>query len=77
MTPPDIRALRQALGLSVAGFGRAFGVTRDYVGKLERGQRQPSATFLALCHLAERVPAAAELLREWGAPKRRGRVPKG
>ena len=39
MSPSEFRAIRLALGLTQADFADAVGVTRTYVGLLERGQK--------------------------------------
>lgn len=55
----NVRLLRVAKGLSQDDLGLAAGVERAYIGYLERGQKNPTATTLeklatALeCHVAE------------------------
>lgn len=56
MTSPDIRAARQALGLSLQGLARALGMTqRQTIRRYEDGTRIPSGLYLtALALLLER-----------------------
>ena len=55
--------LRQESGLTLDQLADRTGLTRDYLGTLERGDRDPTATTLQ--KLAEPLGvSAAELLRE-------------
>lgn len=67
-TPPDglgemLRTAREELGLSQGQVAAAVGVRPDYVSKLERGLRCPSALVAdALAVLLDLDAAATELL---------------
>lgn len=62
----NVRAIRQARGLSQEQFADAIGVHRTYVGGIERGER--NLTLQSVEHLAEgaRVPVL-DLFRDAGA----------
>lgn len=58
----NLRAYRQAQGLSQEAFAEAVGVHRTYMGGLERGER--NITLKGLEQIAERVGVdPVELLR--------------
>lgn len=58
MTCEDLKSIRKALGLSQADFATAIGVSRDYVGRMERGVDLISVrTMAAIRQLAP--PAAS------------------
>lgn len=48
MTPEDLRARREALGLTQAQWAEWLGVGKVYVSQLEHGARRPSATLVRL-----------------------------
>lgn len=56
----NLRALRQALGLSQEAFADVAGVHRTYMGGLERGER--NLTLQSLEQLAERIGVDPEEL---------------
>ena len=64
MTGPELRARREALKLSQADFAALIGVSRDFLGQMERGVRKPSPrTLLAIQqHARGSVGERAELL---------------
>jgi len=53
-TPEQIKDFRKRLNLYQKDFGALLGVTREYVGYLERGVRRPSRTLKALLNCLER-----------------------
>lgn len=56
----NLRAHRQALGLSQEAFADVAGVHRTYMGGLERGER--NLTLQSLEQLAERIGVSPEEL---------------
>ena len=56
VTAVDVRALREHLGMSQAGFARRFGFGLAAVRSWERGATTPSGEALALLNLIERNP---------------------
>lgn len=55
ITPEEIRALRQALGLTQVAFAELVGVTSNHCAKWERGERTPSEPAARLMRMiAER-----------------------
>ena len=61
----DVRAIRERLGLSQAGFARMFGFSVGSVRNWEQGHRQPEGPARALLKVIEHRPEAVlEALRE-------------
>jgi putative transcriptional regulator len=58
-TPDKIRALREREAVSQTVFARYCNITKDYVSKLERGEKKPSGALLKLLSLVERKGLAA------------------
>lgn len=58
-TPEKIRALREREAVSQTVFARYCNITKDYVSKLERGEKKPSGALLKLLSLVERKGLAA------------------
>lgn len=52
MAPEDIRALREAEGLSQAVLARVLNVTTNAVSQWERGEKRPTGSALKLLALA-------------------------
>ena len=70
----NLRAFRQARGLSQEAFAEVVGVHRTYMGGLERGER--NLTLRSVERLAARLDIApTQLLRRPRPPRRRGRPP--
>lgn len=53
----EMREIRESLGLSQADFGARLGLSRDYIGAMERGARQINPRMAKL--VRETVPAVA------------------
>jgi putative transcriptional regulator len=58
MQPKEIRAVREALNLSQAVFGRLLNVPSVTILKWEHGERKPSGAALRLLEIAKRSPEA-------------------
>jgi putative transcriptional regulator len=58
MKPMEIRAVREALNLSQALFGRLLNVPLVTISKWEHGDRKPSGAALRLLEIAKRSPEA-------------------
>ena len=56
VTVVDVRALRELLGMTQAGFARRFGFGLAEVRSWERGATTPGGDALALLNLIERNP---------------------
>jgi DNA-binding transcriptional regulator YiaG len=56
MTPDEIRAWRQWLGLTQARAAQELGVGERYMQMLESGNRTPSQTLVNLMRCLERRP---------------------
>jgi DNA-binding XRE family transcriptional regulator len=55
-TPEDIKELRARFGITQKALADLLGVTRVYVGLLERNEKQPSKTLkLALSYIERKV----------------------
>jgi transcriptional regulator with XRE-family HTH domain len=54
MTPDEIRAWRQRLGLTQARAAESLGVSPRYVEMLEAGDRTPSQTLINFMRCMER-----------------------
>lgn len=54
MSCDDIRALREKAHVSQAVFANYLNVTVGYISKLERGEREPTGTTLALLNVIRR-----------------------
>lgn len=59
--PPEIRLIRERLGLTQAEAGKIFGGGVNAFSRYERGETKPSATMRKLLKVAERHP---ELIKE-------------
>lgn len=59
--PPEIRLIRERLGLTQAAAGKVFGGGVNAFSRYERGETKPSSTMRKLLKLAERHP---ELVKE-------------
>ncbi len=65
MNGEDARALRHRTGMSQAGFAEAIGISRETVGRLERGSEQiDRRTELAMRFIVENGPLTTKSLRE-------------
>ncbi len=53
MTPDQIRAWRERMGLSQARAAKLLGVGTRYYQRLEAGDRTPSQTVIILMHCKE------------------------
>jgi putative transcriptional regulator len=61
---PDVRAIREAVGLSQAAFSSAYHIPLATLKGWEQGRRQPDATASAYLNVIARMPVAArEILR--------------
>ena len=61
---PDVRAIREGLGLSQNAFARAYGIPLATLKGWEQGRRQPDATASAYLSVIARLPGEArEALR--------------
>lgn len=61
---PDVRAIREELGLSQQAFARAYCIPLATLKGWEQGRRQPDATAAAYLSVIARLPdAAREVLR--------------
>jgi len=56
---PDVRALREALGLSQQAFARAYRIPLATLKGWEQGRRQPDATAAAYLAVISRLPEQA------------------
>lgn len=56
--PVDVAALRNRLGLSQAGFARAFGVSVGTIQNWEQARRTPEGPARTLLRVIEREPEA-------------------
>lgn len=57
---PDVRALREGLGMSQAEFAAAFGVSVGTVRNWEQGRREPQGPARVLLAVIEREPEAVK-----------------
>ena len=65
MDLPDVRAVRQQLGMTKGAFSARFGFSLAALRHWERGERRPSGAALTLLHLIARQPVAVlRALRE-------------
>lgn len=70
MTPADIRAFRQSLGLSAEAFARAVGVGGGrLIRRWEAGEHAPVGSVIRLIELSGAVPGVREWLISRGATK--------
>ena len=53
---PDVRAIRDSLGLSIEEFAARFGLSQILVGEWEGGQRHPDRTALMLLRVIAAEP---------------------
>lgn len=60
--PPELRAERQALGVSTADMAERLGITKAYLTKVERGDRN-SSSGRAYMMASEIVERYREILR--------------
>jgi putative transcriptional regulator len=61
---PDVRAIRETLGLSQQAFAEAYRIPLATLKGWEQGRRQPDATASAYLSVIARLPQAArEVLR--------------
>jgi putative transcriptional regulator len=61
---PDVRAIREGLGLSQNAFARAYGIPLATLKGWEQGRRQPDATASAYLSVIAHLPGEArEALR--------------
>lgn len=70
MSALDPRAIREGLGLSISGIGRALGVSRDTVERWESGS-VPMPGPARLLYEVALFPDVAAILRDRGSDKRR------
>lgn len=56
---PDVRAIREALGLSQQAFASAYRIPLATLKGWEQGRRQPDATASAYLSVIARMPGAA------------------
>jgi transcriptional regulator with XRE-family HTH domain len=66
----NLRAYREAKGLSQEAFADTLGVHRTYMGGVERGER--NLTLKSLERIAERINLDPLVLLQQGAPALRG-----
>jgi len=66
VTVPDVRALRERLGLSQHAFANAYSIPLATLKGWEQGRRQPDATASAYLSVIARLP---ELVRSPEGPK--------
>ena len=65
MNGEDARALRRQAGMSQAAFAEAIGISRETVGRLERGSEEiDRRTELAIRFVVENGPLTTKSLRE-------------
>ena len=65
MNGEDARALRRRTGMSQAAFAEAIGISRETVGRLERGSEEiDRRTELAIRFVVENGPLTTNTLRE-------------
>ena len=62
MTPDQIRTTRTALGLTQSEFASLVGVSRTYVGQIERGEKTPDRATARLLAVLD-VPGVVDRLR--------------
>lgn len=62
MTPDELLAARESLGLTQAQWARALHVHQPYVSKIECGRQVPSATLVRLIEMYRRHGVPAEWL---------------
>ncbi len=61
MQGDELRAIRKALGLTLAGMAEALGMSETMVGQMERGQKLiERRTALAALYLAEHPEALGQ-----------------
>ncbi len=53
---PDVRAIREGLGLSQQAFASAYRIPLATLKGWEQGRRQPDATAAAYLHVIARLP---------------------
>lgn len=64
VTVPDVRAIREGLGLSQQAFAQAYGIPLATLKGWEQGRRHPDATASAYLSVIAGMPdAAREVLR--------------
>ncbi|MFN7324313.1 MAG: NadS family protein [Sphingomonadales bacterium] len=56
---PDVRAIREGLGLSQNAFARAYGIPLATLKGWEQGRRQPDATASAYLSVIAHLPGEA------------------
>lgn len=56
---PDVRAIREALGMSQQAFASAYGIPLATLKGWEQGRRHPDATASAYLRVIARMPDAA------------------
>lgn len=61
---PDVRAIRERLGLSQQAFANAYRIPLATLKGWEQGRRQPDATASAYLSVIARLPAEARLALE-------------
>jgi len=61
---PDVRAIREALGLSQHAFANAYRIPLATLKGWEQGRRQPDATASAYLSVIAHLPDAARLALE-------------
>lgn len=65
MTGEDVRTLRRQAGLSQIEFAEAIGLSRETIGRMERGSEDiDRRTELAMRYVAEKGPLEPRTLRE-------------
>ena len=76
MTPDQIKALRERLGMSARAFAELLGMGEDdrAVRYFESGEREPSGPVMRLLEMVERGELPK---RYWPQPVKRGPKPKG
>ena len=73
---PDVKAIRDKLGLSQDAFAETFHVSPATVRNWEQGRRRPEGPALALLTVIDREPRAARRALVQAASAKAARTPK-
>ena len=57
---PDVRAIRERMGMNQTDFARTFGITVDTLRNWEQGRRNPQGTARTLLKVMDKEPEAVK-----------------